>query len=65
MKKYHIKVIVGNNLEDFTVTADYFSSQTSNGNSSGFYSFYLEKNFVASYPIERTIITSVENLTNN
>ena len=62
MKKYQIKVIVGNTLEDFTVFAEYYYNTTSNSTSSGHYAFYADRALVACYPIDRTIIVSVENV---
>ena len=61
MKRYLIKVIGGNTSETFIVYAEYFSTQTSSSTSSGYYAFYADKGeLVACYPINRTIITSVE-----
>jgi hypothetical protein len=62
MKKYYIKVIVGNTLENFTVFAEYYHSTTNNSTSSGNYAFYADKELVACYPIERTIIVSIEKI---
>lgn len=60
MKKYQIKVIVGNTLEDFTVFAEYYYSKTNSNTSSGNYAFYADGELVSCYPINRTIIVSVE-----
>ena len=53
MKKYNWTV---------SVFAETFRATTNNGDSSGFYSFYDGKTIVACYPIEKTIITGIEDL---
>jgi hypothetical protein len=56
MKTYHLLIIVGNNLRDAYVQADYFDSTTS-----GCYGFCDDKGrVVACYPINRTIISKIE-----
>ena len=56
MKTYHLLIIVGNNLRDAQVQAAYFDSTTS-----GYYGFYDDKGrVVACYPINRTIISKIE-----
>ncbi len=47
---------------NFEVIADTFSTTTNNSTSSGFYSFYLNDKFIGAYPIERTLITKVEEI---
>ena len=46
----------------FDVIADTFRTTTNNSTSSGFYSFYLNDKFVGAYPIERTLITQVQEI---
>ena len=46
----------------FDVIADTFRTTTNNSTSSGFYSFYLNYKFVGAYPIERTLITQVQEI---
>ena len=59
MKTYHLLIIVGNNLRDAYVQAEYLDST-----SSGFYAFKNHKDgkdqLVACYPIARTIISKIE-----
>ena len=63
MKKYNLKVLAGYTHWDVSVFAEKIITQTTNSSSSGCYSFLIDKNvLVASYPIDRTIITSIENL---
>jgi hypothetical protein len=47
---------------NFEVIADTFTTTTNNSTSSGFYSFYLNDKFIGAYPIERTLITKVEEI---
>ena len=59
MNKYKLKVLTGGGFTlDFEVIADYFYS------TSGHYSFYSDKIFVCSYPIDKTIIMEVEEIEN-
>lgn len=51
--------MTGDRLDRYSVTANYFSTQTTNSSSTGFYAFY-NGDLVACYPIERTIIESIE-----
>jgi hypothetical protein len=59
MKTYHLLIIVGTNLRDAYVQAEYLDST-----SSGFYAFKNHKDYkdqlVACYPINRTIISKIE-----
>jgi len=59
MKTYHLLIIVGTNLRDAYVQAEYLDST-----SSGFYAFKNHKDgkdqLVACYPINRTIISKIE-----
>jgi len=59
MKTYHLLIIVGTNLRDAQVQAEYLDST-----SSGFYAFKNHKDgkdqLVACYPINRTIISRIE-----
>jgi len=61
MKTYHLLIIVGNNLRDAYVQADYFDTTTFNSTSLGYYEFKDDKDqVVACYPINRTIISKIE-----
>ena len=59
MKTYHLSIIVGTNLREVQVQAEYLDST-----SSGFYAFKNHKDgkdqLVACYPINRTIISKIE-----
>jgi hypothetical protein len=60
MKSYKLKVYYGHYQENHMVTATHFYSTTNSSTSSGFYSFYNEKELVACFPICRTAIISIE-----
>jgi hypothetical protein len=62
MKKYHLTVLTGAGTLTVTVEAKSFSTTTNNSTSSGFYSFFGASGLVACYPIERTIISKIENI---
>jgi len=47
------------------VFATKFHTTTNNSTSSGFYSFYDENTLVACYPIEKTIISSIDQIEEN
>ena len=60
MKTYHLLIIVGNNLRDAHVQADHFYT-IYNSISLGYYEFKDDKGqVVACYPINRTIISKIE-----
>jgi hypothetical protein len=61
MKKYQIWLIVGNTREHCTVFAENFHTSTNSSTSTGYYAFYCDNQLVACYPIERTVIYSIEN----
>jgi hypothetical protein len=55
MKKYYLEVIGGTNTNQlYVVNADYLNIGTS------YYKFEISGNVVAIYPIDRTIIKSIE-----
>jgi hypothetical protein len=60
MKKYNLIVLAGYTHWTVAVFAEKFHTTTNNSNSSGFYSFYDDNTLVACYPIERTVIASIE-----
>jgi len=60
MNRYELLVIIGDQTESYTVFAEHFSTQTTSSTSSGFYAFYADRKLVCCYPIERTIIASIE-----
>jgi hypothetical protein len=62
MKKYNLIVLAGYTHWTVTVYAARFNTTTNNSTSSGFYSFYDENTLVACYPIEKTIISSIEDI---
>jgi len=55
MKKYNLIVLAGDTHWDVTIYADEV-----NYYSSGNYIFYYENEVIACYPIQRTIISSIE-----
>jgi hypothetical protein len=61
MKKYRIWLIVGNTREQCTVFAENLQTTTNSSTSSGYYAFFCDNQLVACYPIERTVIYSIEN----
>jgi hypothetical protein len=59
MKRYKLIVLIGGGFtQTFDVVADCMHSVTG----FGYYSFYNAANLVASYPIDRTIITKIEDI---
>lgn len=62
MKKYDLIVLAGYTHWTVSVFATKFHNTTNDSSSSGFYSFYDEKTLVACYPIEKTIITGIEEM---
>ena len=62
MKKYNLIVLAGYTHWTVSVFATKFRNTTNDSSSSGFYSFYDENILVACYPIEKTIITGIEEM---
>lgn len=62
MKKYQLTILNGNWNLQRSVYAERFSTTTNSSNSQGFYSFYDDSELVACYPIDRTIIDSIEKI---
>ena len=62
MKKYNLIVLAGYTHWTVAVFAETFRATTNNGDSSGFYSFFDNKTLVACYPIDKTIIVSIEDI---
>jgi hypothetical protein len=60
MKKYNLIVLAGHTHWNISIFGTTFSTQTNSSTSSGFYAFYDRSELVACYPIERTIISSIE-----
>ena len=60
MNKYQLIVMAGDRLDYYTIFAENFSTTTNSGTSSGYYAFYADRKLVSCYPIERTIIASIE-----
>jgi len=57
MKKYEISVIVGDKLQNYSVIAEYLEPEN------GYYCFwYNDDEIIACYPINFTIIKSVEKI---
>jgi len=56
MKKYHIMIIGGTGITKSEVIADHFNTSTNGSTSSGYYAFYKDRELVACYPIDRTVI---------
>jgi hypothetical protein len=63
MKTYHLSIIVGTNLREVQVQAEYLDTTTSNSTPLGYYKFINHKDgkdqLVACYPISRTIISKI------
>ena len=62
MKKYNLTILASYSKYDAEVYAKRFSTTTNSSNSQGFYAFYDDSELVACYPIDRTIITSIESI---
>jgi hypothetical protein len=60
MNKYQLIVMTGDRLDRYTVFAEKIITTTGNGTSSGYYAFYADSKLVCCYPIEKTIIASIE-----
>lgn len=57
MKRYEIFVVgYDGHLQ---VIADYFSTFINSSTTQGYYAFYKDKELIACYPIDRTIIKSI------
>ena len=62
MKKYNLIVLAGYTHWSVSVFAEKFRTTNNNGDNSGFYSFFDGNELVACYPIEKTIITVIEDV---
>jgi hypothetical protein len=62
MKRYYLTILTPTGNLNETVDAKSFSTTTNSNTSSGFYSFFDSDGLVACYPINRTIISKIENL---
>jgi len=62
MKKYNLTVLTYTNNYEVSIYAKNFHTTTNNSTSSGLYSFFDEKTLVACYPIDKTIIVSIEDI---
>jgi hypothetical protein len=60
MKKFQIKVLTYTGSYETQVYAENFST-----NNSGFYKFICDGDIVSCYPIDKTIILSIENIEEN
>jgi hypothetical protein len=60
MSKYYLTVIGAKTSWDVVVEAEYFHTTTNGSTSSDYYAFYSNRELVACYPINRTIITKIE-----
>ena len=65
MKKFQLSVMTGDRVDRYTVFAENFNTTTTGGTSSGYYAFYEDSKLVCCYPIERTIIVSIEDIDGN
>jgi hypothetical protein len=65
MKKYQLRVFYGNYAENYSVFAEKFHTQTNSSTSSGYYAFYCDNKLIACYPINRTIILTIEEMEEN
>ena len=62
MKKYQLTILNGNDNLQRSVYATRLSTTTNSSNSQGFYAFYDDSELVDCYPIDRTIIDSIEKI---
>ena len=61
MKTYHLTIMGGGTPWTEQVQAAYFHTTTNNSTTSGYYGFYDDEDqTVACYPINRTIISKIE-----
>jgi len=61
MNKYYLQVLGANApILETLVEADYFRSVTNNQSPAGHYTFYVNEEIIACYPVERTIIKRIE-----
>ena len=49
-------IIGGTGITKSEVIADHFNTSTNGSTSSGYYAFYKDRELVACYPIDRTVI---------
>jgi hypothetical protein len=59
-----LTIIGGHGCWNAVVEADYLNTTTNNATTSGYYAFYIKEKLVACYPIDRTIITRIEEVDN-
>lgn len=60
IKKYHLNIIGATMVSGAIVEAEYFQTTTNSSTTSGYYGFYINREIVACYPINRTIIWKIE-----
>lgn len=61
MNKYNLTILIGGGFTlSRTVFATKFNTVTNSSNSQGYYSFYDDNDLVVCYPLNRTIIDSIE-----
>lgn len=64
---YNYKLIIltgGGFTQSKQFVADSYST-TNNSSSSGYYAFFKDKKLISCYPIERTVIESIEEIEKN
>jgi hypothetical protein len=64
MKRYKLIVIGADTSWDEEVEADYFHTTLDGSTQSGCYAFFKDKELIACYPINRTIISKIDEIQN-
>jgi hypothetical protein len=66
MYKYKLIILTGGGYtQSKEFVADSCSTTTNNSSSSGYYAFFRDKKLISFYPIERTIVESIEEIEEN
>jgi hypothetical protein len=65
MKKFHLRILAGHSSWTELVEAEYFDATNNKGDYKGYYAFRANKEIVACYPIERTIIEKIIKIEEN
>ena len=59
MNKYNLRILTYTGYYEVTIEAKNFSTQTSHS-SSGYYAFFDDTGLISCYPIDKTIIESID-----
>jgi hypothetical protein len=60
MNTYQLIVMTCDGSARYTICAEEISTTTNSSTSSGYYAFYADSKLISCFPIERTIIASIE-----